>query len=150
MITTWKTRLAGLRLEQLILETVLVYFTLHLLEEGLFNFAAWVEMCWRIPGYTVSKWLLHNLYFISCLGIGYLLYRHNPQKYLQAGLGITLWGVMNAISHIIFSLIYLEYSPGLLTGILFLGLGVLIIREVRREIRLTPKRVALAILAGLL
>ena len=55
------SKLKSLKLEHLILGTLLVYVTLHVLEEWLFGFPAWALRRWSIPGYDVPKWLLHNV-----------------------------------------------------------------------------------------
>jgi len=113
------SRLKQASLKQLILGTLLVYLTLHLLEEGLFGFPAWAENRWGIPGYTTVKWLIHNVYFAFFLVIGFLVYRRNPEKYLIVGLGVLVWGLLNTVNHLVFSIIFLEYSPGLFTGLIF-------------------------------
>jgi hypothetical protein len=150
MLATWKTRANELKLHQLILGTLLVYVTLHFFEEGLFDFAGWAELRWRIPNYTTSKWLLHNVYFIFFLGLGYILFRRDPSKFLPAGLGINIWGLMNGLSHIIFSLIFLEYSPGLFTGLIFIGLAIPVYQRVREDNLLKTSVIGFSILAGLL
>jgi hypothetical protein len=119
------------RLENIILASLLVYVTVHLLEEGLLGFPAWAEMYWRIPNYTTSKWLIHNVYFISVLLIGYFIYHRNRQRFLPLGLGIVIWGFSNSLAHIGSSLIWLSYSPGLFTGLIWVLLFVLARRRVR-------------------
>jgi hypothetical protein len=148
--TTIKTRLSTLNLEHLILGTLLAYITLHLLDEGLFNFAAWAELRWQIPNYTVPKWLLHNVYFVFFLGLGYFIYRRQPAKFLPAGLGIVIWGFMNGLSHFIFSLIFWEYSPGLLSGLIFIAIAVLAYQRARQMDVLSPRVVGFSILTALL
>jgi hypothetical protein len=150
MLKTLQTKSNRLNLDQLILGSLLVYITLHMLDEGIFNFAAWAEMRWHIPNYTVPKWLLHNLYFIFFLGLGYFIYRRNPTKFQAAGLGILLWGLMNGLSHIIFSLIFMEYSPGLLSGLIFIVIAVLGYQKVRESNLLSTRLLGFTILAGLL
>lgn len=48
------SKLKTLKLKHLILGTLLVYVTLHVLEEWLFGFPAWAEARWGIPNYTTS------------------------------------------------------------------------------------------------
>ena len=138
------------KLEHLVLGTLLVYVTLHLLEEWFFGFPAWAEARWRIPNSTVSKWLLHNVYFAFFLAVGYLLYRSNSEKWLSVGLGIIIWGLLNSLNHIIFTVIFLEYSPGLFTGLIFLLFAVLALKRVREMERLSWNLALLSVLFGLL
>jgi len=121
-----------------------------MLDEGFFDFAGWAEIRWHIPNYTIGKWLLHNVYFIIFLGVGYFIYRRNPEKFLPAGLGIVLWGFMNGTSHIIFSLIFREYSPGLLSGLVFIGIAILVYQRTRQMSLLSTDVVWFSILAALL
>ena len=150
MLTAIKSRTSNLKLEHLILSILITYVTLHLIDEGLFGFAAWAEARWHIPNYTTPKWLLHNVYFIFFLGLGTIIYWRNTEKFLPLGLGVAVWGLMNALSHIIFSIIFLEYSPGLLTGFLFLFFGVLVFQRGREMGLLSGRVMALSILSGLL
>jgi hypothetical protein len=143
-------RIERIKLAHLILGTLLVYVTVHLLEEWLFGFPAWAEARWGIPGYTVFKWLLHNVYFAAFLAAGYILYRINQDRFLFAGLGIIIWGLLNSVNHIVFTIIFLEYSPGLLTGLVFAVFAVLAYQRVREMGRLSWRTMAPSILAGLL
>ncbi|MBN1889714.1 MAG: HXXEE domain-containing protein [Thermoflexales bacterium] len=139
-----------LKLEHLILGTLLLYVTLHLLEEGLFGFPAWAEARWGIPGYTAPKWLLHNVYFSFFLALGYVVYRRDKDRFLFVGLGIIIWGLLNMLNHTIFSLLFLEYSPGLFTGFVFGLFAVLAFRRVREMGRLSWRLALSSFLFGLL
>ncbi len=142
-------RIKQIKLEHLVLGTLLAYVTVHLVEEWWFGFPAWAEVRWGIPGYTVFKWLLHNVYFAFFLAAGYVVYRINRDKFLFAGLGIVIWGLLNSINHIVFTIIFLEYSPGLFTGLIFAAFAVLAYRRVREMERLSWKTMVPSILAGL-
>ena len=139
-----------IRLEYLVLGTFLVYVTIHLLEEWLFGFPVWAEQRWGIPDYTVIKWLMHNAYFIFFLVLGYIIYRVNIEKFLPLGLGITIWGLLNFANHVVFSLIFLEYSPGLITSLIFLLLGILVLRQARINGQLSTRVTILSVLCALL
>jgi hypothetical protein len=139
-----------IKLEHLIPAALLAYVPLHVIEEGLFGFPAWAEANWRIPNYSVGKWLLHNVYFVFFLAVGYVLYRINgKKKFLFAGLGIVIWGLMNCvISHVACTLIF-GYSPGFVTGLIFAAIAVLAFGRVREMGRLSWKTMLPAVLAGL-
>lgn len=144
------SKVKNLKLEHLVLGTLLVYVTLHLLDEWLFGFPAWAEVRWGIPGYTVPKWLLHNVYFTFFLAVGYFVYRRDTIRFLAVGLGIIVWGLLNALNHIIFTIIFLEYSPGLITGLIFGLFAILALKQVREMERLSWRLGLSSLLFGLL
>lgn len=134
----------------LILMTMIIYVTVHLIEEGIFGFPAWALNRWGIPNYTTLKWLIHNIYFITFLGIGFFIYRRNKEKYLAVGFGIILWGLMNTLNHVIFSLIYLEYSPGLFTGLLFLVVAHLAFYKLKEHEKFSLRHLLLSCVLGVI
>ena len=140
----------SIRLEYLVLGTLLVYVTLHVLEEWLFGFPAWAEQRWGIPNYTVIKWLMHNAYFAFFLVLGYVIYRIGKDRFLPLGLGITIWGLLNFANHLVFSVIFLEYSPGLLTSLIFLLLGILALRKAKFAGQLSVRVTVLSVICALL
>lgn len=150
MLQTKALNLRTWRLEQIVLAAFIAYLTIHLLDEALFGFAPWAELRWGLPNYTVPRWLLHNVYFAAAQLIGYLIYRRDTRKFVYLGLGILVWGVLNSLNHLIFSLIFLEYSPGLLTGFVFIFLAVIGFRRARQADLLSTKNVVLSIVFGLL
>jgi hypothetical protein len=143
-------RIKEIKLEHLVLSVVLIYITLHLLEEGLLGFPAWAERRWGIPNFTTFKWLLHQPYFLLSLGVSYLIYRSNKDRFLVVGLGIIMWGLVNTLDHVGFTVIFLEYSPGLFTGLLFLLIAILALRKAHEMGKLSAGVIAGAVLIGLL
>ena len=139
-----------IRLDYLILGTLLVYVTLHLLEEWLFGFPAWAEQRWGIPDYTVIKWLMHNAYFTFFLVLGYVIYRINKDRFLPLGLSIVTWGLLNFANHLVFTVIFLEYSPGLITSIIFLLIGILVLRKARLTGQLSVRVTVLSVACSLI
>jgi hypothetical protein len=145
------SKLKWLKLEHLILGTLLVYVTLHVFEEWLFGFPDWALRRWGIPGYDVPKWLLHNVYFAFFLAVGYLVYRSNQDRWMPLGLGILVWGFLNsAIAHIAFTVIFLEYSPGIITSLIFVYFAVMGLAQLRRAGRLSWKLIVPSVACGLL
>ncbi|HNT75072.1 MAG TPA: hypothetical protein PKH77_08645 [Anaerolineae bacterium] len=144
------TKLKSLTLEHLISGTLLLYVTVHLLEEGLFGFPAWANLRWGIPGYDFPKWLMHNGYFAAFLVAGYFLYRRNREKWLAAGVGIVVWGALNCLNHFVFTGLFLEYSPGLFTGFLFGLMAILAVQRLRDAQLLTWKFALAALGFGVL
>ena len=115
----WK----NLDLKKAIIASIIIYIPFHIIEEWAFGFASWAYTYWRIPDYTTTKWLLHNAYFIFFLLIGFLLYIAKPEKFLPLGVGIVIWGFMNTMNHLLCSIIFLEYEPGLLTSLLWIPIS---------------------------
>ena len=143
-------RIDRIKFEYLVTFVLLAYLPLHLLEEGFLGFPAWAESYWRIPNYTVGKWLFHNVFFVAVLLVGYVIYRVNKEKYLSAGFGIILWGFMNTLNHVGCSIAFGEIEPGLFTSLLFLLIFVLAVLKVRATGQLSPKLIGQAVLWNLL
>jgi hypothetical protein len=143
-------RINDAKLEHLVTGTILIYVTVHLLEEGLFGFPAWALKRWGIPNYTLSKWLIHNVYFVVFLMAGWIIYRINKDKLLPAGLGVVLWGFLNALNHIVFSLIFVEYSPGLVTGLIFVLFAIVALKRVHEMGKLSLGVILTSLVVGVL
>ncbi len=139
-----------LSLFHLILLTMFVYIVLHLLDEQILGFPDWAEARWKIPNYVTFMWLQHNGYFVAFVGAGFMLYRRSPQVLLPIGLGIVIWGLMTFLGHLVYSIIRLEYSPGLFSGLFFMAIAILVYQRLRRSGELSPGTILLAILAALL
>jgi hypothetical protein len=77
---------------RLIVMSLLLYIPFHALEEWAFGFPAWAEHYWRLPDYTVEKWIIHNLFFAGALLLGYGIYRINKERLLVFGVGIVCGG----------------------------------------------------------
>jgi hypothetical protein len=139
-----------IKFEHLVTSVLISYLPFHLLEEGLFGFPAWAENYWRIPNYTIEKWIFHNFFFLFGLLIGYIVYRLDKNKYLSAGTGIILWGVMNTLNHILCSIIFTNIEPGIISSILFLGIGIIAVWKLRKEDKLSIMLLGLSLLWNLL
>lgn len=147
MATTHRTTLT---MNHLVTAALVTYLPFHLLEEGLFGFPAWAETYWRIPDYTVGKWLFHNVFFVTVLLIGYIAYQVNKERYLSAGFGIILWGGMNTFNHVGCSVAFGKIEPGLFTSLVFLLIGILAIWKIRAMGRLSFRLLGQAVLWNVL
>lgn len=130
--------------------SILFYISFHLIEEGMFGFPGWVKIRWGIPIYDTELWLIHNYYFTFYLLLGCFLYTMNKLKFLPLGLGILIWGFFNFLNHTMFSIIFIEYSPGMVSSIVFLLLFVLGIQKLKESKLLDTKQLSLGILSGIL
>jgi hypothetical protein len=139
-----------LSLFHLILLTTFVYVVLHLLDERILGFPVWAEALWKIPNYATFRWLQHNGYFVAFVGAGFMLYRRSPQRLLPIGLGIVIWGLMTFLGHLVYSIIRLEYSPGLFSGLFFMAVAILVYQRLRQSGELSSATILLSILVALL
>lgn len=129
---------------------ILFYISFHLIEEGILGFPEWVRIRWEIPIYDTELWLIHNYYFTFYLLLGCFFYFVNDKKFLSLGLGILVWGLLNFLNHAIFSIIFIEYSPGLVSGVVFLLLFALGIQKLKESKLLNTKILSLGLLFGIL
>jgi hypothetical protein len=129
---------------------IVLYATIHLLEEGLFGFPAWAEKSWGIPGYTVQRWLIHNYFFLGTQLLFYLVYVFTDYKKEFLVLGIVLWGAFNTINHTVFSIIQLKYSPGLISGFLFIVMLYMLLKKLNEKKSLNKILILKGIAAGIL
>ncbi len=139
-----------LTLDRLILAAGIVFLALQIPEEGLFNFAAWIDRRGIIPNFTVTTWLLQQPYFILALSLAYFIYRIEPEKFLPIGLGVLVWGLLNFLGFAGLTLITGEYVPGLFSSALYLPLVLLGTRMLRRGGKGTPRTAVLSSLYGFL
>lgn len=109
-----------LTIEQLVFFSLLIYIPIHLIEEWSFGFANWALKYWQIPGYSEVKWFIHNGYFIFFQILGYILFNLNKERFLPLGIGIVIWGIMNTANHIICSIVFRIYEPGIITSLLWI------------------------------
>jgi hypothetical protein len=131
----------------LVLLAIIIYGSLHLLEEGLMGFPAWAQENWGIPDYTLARWLTHNFFFLGCQLVCLLIYLRN--RHPAWPLGIIFWGVLNTLNHSVFWIITSAYTPGFFTGLVFLVFLWLMIRELRRSRLMTARLTVQALLVGI-
>ncbi len=78
------------KLAMVVMVSIIVYATLHLLEEGLTGFPAWAEKHWGIPNYNLERWLIHDYFFLGVQLFVFELYLHSAFQKHYLGLGILL------------------------------------------------------------
>ena len=120
----------NLKLAKIGMISILIYATLHLLEEGLLGFPAWVSLTWNIPNYTLERWLIHNFFFLGVQLALFTIHLSTNFRYLFIPVGIVIWGVINSLNHVIFTF-YSGFSPGLITSFIFIILFVWVLREIK-------------------
>jgi hypothetical protein len=105
---------------------VVLYVPFHLLEEAIFNFPLWMYGHYNLPKpLSYPHWLINNSLFFITLLIGLLIFFKDKSKFLLFGFGILIWGFMNSMEHIVFSILDYKLSPGFYTSLLFLFIFIL-------------------------
>jgi len=105
---------------------IIIYIPFHLLEEAFNNFPLWMAEHYNFQKpLSYPHWLINNSIFLFVLLTGLIIYNRNRVKYLPFGLGILIWGFMNSLEHIVFSVYDSKISPGFYTSILFLVVTII-------------------------
>ena len=100
---------------------IIAYVPFHLSEEALFNFPLWMYEHYSLPNpLSYPHWLMNNSIFLICLLTGLSIFLKDKKMNLHFGVGVLIWGFMNSMEHIVFSVVDLKPSPGFYTSILFL------------------------------
>nr|WP_314461261.1 HXXEE domain-containing protein [uncultured Clostridium sp.] len=101
---------------------IVIYFPFHLLEEAIGNFPNWMkEHKWMPEKLTYGHWMANNVFFYySLLLAGFICYVLLGEKFAFMGIGILVWGLINCLDHLVYTIIDRKVSPGLFTGLLYL------------------------------
>jgi hypothetical protein len=121
-----KTKLKDFKFKYFPIALIIAYVPFHLTEEALLNFPLWMYNHYGLPApLSYPHWLLNNSIFLIGLLTGLVFFLKNKTKYLHFGVGILIWGIMNSMEHIVFSVFDFNASPGLYTSILFLFIAII-------------------------
>lgn len=119
------TRLKQLEFKYFPIGLIIAYLPFHLSEEALFNFPLWMYEHYSLPKpLSYHHWLMNNSFFLICLIAGLTVFLKNKTKYLYFGVGVLIWGFMNSMEHIVFSVSDFKVSPGFYTSIVFLLIAI--------------------------
>jgi predicted MFS family arabinose efflux permease len=128
------------------------YIPLHLLEEALGNWPEWMTK----HKYTSTKlsyghWMAGNIFFFyPLLLIGVILYHFIGKSAFFIGLGVILWGILNFLEHFIFTIIDKKFTPGLITSLIFLFIGIITVIKLVTENDIGNISILLAIILSIL
>lgn len=127
--------------------TLIVYIPFHLFEEALGNFPAWMHQHhWMSTQLSYGHWMAGNIFFYyPLLLLGIIGYHFGGDKWLPTGLGVTIWGVLNTLEHLIYSCLDRQVSPGLFTGLMFGVIAILTFRRLSEMRKATVKRIMLSL-----
>lgn len=105
---------------------IIIYVPFHVMEEALFDFPRWMYEHYNLPSpLSYPHWLINNFVFFAVLIIGFSIYMKNRRKNISFGIGILIWALMNSFEHILFSILDMKISPGIITAILFSIISIL-------------------------
>lgn len=94
-----------------------VFYVLHMVEEFSFGFVEWGDRYFGAFDWTQN--LIGNAIFFICLCMACYAYFKNSVKYLWLGMAGAMWVLSNAFIHISCVILGGEYSPGVVTAVLF-------------------------------
>lgn len=102
-----------------VLLILFLYIPFHISEEAAGNFPDWMwKHKWTPDPLTYGHWLASNLFFFYPLLLAaFLLYLFCGIRFL--GGGILIWGIINCLEHLAYTVRNRKKSPGLFTGFLF-------------------------------
>lgn len=119
---------------------------LHCVEEYFFGFSIWATTHF---GTTTQTWYLLSHLFLAIILAVIAIYVFRGYK-----VGIYwAWGVQtliftNGLFHILTTIIWREYSPGVITQVIVIPVTYLFVRAIRRANALSPNEMVSATLSG--
>lgn len=137
-------------MDRLILGAGITYVGLQIPEEGFLNIASFVNRHGMAADFTATNWLLLQPYFILSLSLAYFIYRTDPEKFLPVGVGVIVWGLLSFLGFAGLTLLAGAYAPGLIAALMYLPLGYMAARILRRRGRLTLRGMLPALACGIL
>ncbi len=100
---------------------LITYVPFHVLEEAYFNLPLWFHEQYNIPKiFSLPHFLIGNCIFLTFLLIGFSIYLRDTNRNIAFGYGILIWSFINSLEHTRSSVMSMQISPGLFTGLVFL------------------------------
>ena len=149
-LTPGKAETDQLYLDQAVFGIIVVFGCFNVFEKGMADWPAYVSATWRLEVIAYPRWLFIDFIYELVLLAAFFAYRANRGRYLFLGLGVLAFGALMALFHLILTVGYVQYAPGVISALLgFVPLTVLGTRKVRTMGRLTFATAAGAMLTGL-
>jgi hypothetical protein len=128
---------------------IVIYVPFHLFEEAAGDFPRWMYTHKWIPErITYGHWMANNIFFyFSLLQLGFIVFALNPGL-VFLGIGIVIWGFLNTLDHLAYTILDRKRSPGLYTGILYAIAAAAALETARKDGLLSPRVLLLSIAAG--
>ncbi len=138
----------ALPLHYYVFATLFLYIPFHFFEEALGNFPETMYAHKWIPErITYGHWMANNVFFYyPTLLFGSVTYALFPEL-VFFGVGILIWGIINALDHLFYTVKDTRISPGLFTGSLYPVISIGGIISINAH--LNAINVALSLVAGI-
>ena len=140
-----------LDLDQAVFGILVVFGCIYVFDTGMGDWPAYVRARGRLHQVETSRLMFIDFVYELVLLAAFFTYRANRERYLFLAMGVLAWGgVYVALFHLILTVGYVQYAPGVISALLgFVPLTVLGTRKVRQMGRLTFATAAGAVLTGL-
>ena len=124
-----------------------LFYALHMVEEFTMGFVEWGDRYFGNFDWTQN--LIGNSVFLLLLTLACYLYCKNPSKNLWLGMAGAMWVLSNSFIHISATILGGEYSPGVVTAVIFyIPGGVYFLVKWGRKGLLNCKNLALSFIVG--
>ena len=124
-----------------------LFYALHMVEEFTMGFVEWGDRYFGNFDWTQN--LIGNSVFLLLLALACYLYYKNPSKNLWLGMAGSMWVLSNSFIHISATILSGEYSPGVVTAVIFyIPGGVYFLVKWGRKGLLNYKNLALSFIVG--
>lgn len=116
---------------------IIIYIPFHIFEESLGNFPeSMYKHKWIPERITYGHWMANNIFFyLPILLIGSIIFHFN-HKMLFIGVGVLLWGIINFIDHLFYTIKDRQLSSGFFTGILFTVISIIGLISIKNQLTL--------------
>ena len=94
-----------------------ILYGLHMVEEFAFGFVEWGDI--YFGGFDWTQNLFGNAVFLVLLAAACYAYYRNPVRYLWLGMSAAMWVLGNAFLHVSAVILGHDYSPGVVTAVIF-------------------------------
>ena len=122
-------------------------YVLHMVEEFSLGFVEWGDR--YFGGFDWTQNLIGNSAYMLLLAVACYLYYKNPSKNLWLGMAGAMWVLSNSFIHISATILSGEYSPGVVTAVLFyIPGGVYFLVKWGKQGLLNYKNLALSFFVG--
>lgn len=121
-----------------------VSYLAHIAEEYWGGFPAWIARFWGVAS-SDANFLSWNggAWVMMCVGVALVLVTKS-YRWLLISFGTVV--LINAVSHLLGSVVTWSYSPGLITGLLlYVPLGLVTLRRARRSVNTRTLRAGLIV-----
>jgi len=131
---------------------IITYMPFHFLEEAIGDFPSWMFVHhWNPDKLTYGHWMANNIFFYFPLVVlGLISFHFMGDKLLFVGAGLIVFGFVETLVHLTYTMIDRKVSPGLFTSFIFCIISVLSLYILDMQNKLTLITVLLSVVFGLI